>query len=76
LDALAQSARELGVFDAVELIEVECEWAGVPDELALRTLAVLPFVQAMSLSVAANTLFVDAGVLLQLGYTAVQIPPA
>lgn len=73
LDALAQLACELGVFEAVELIEVERERAGVPDELALRTLAVLPFVEAMSLSAAANTLFEDAGVLLQLGYTAVQI---
>lgn len=41
--------------------------------MALRTLAVLPFVEAMSLSAAANTLFEDAGGLLQLGYTAVQI---
>lgn len=73
LDALAHLACELGVFEAVELIEVERERAGVPDELALRTLAVLPFVEAMSLSAAANTLFEDAGVLLQLGYTAVQI---
>jgi len=73
LDALAQLAYELEVFEAVKLIEVERERAGVPDELALRTLAVLPFVEAMSLSAAANTLFEDAGVLLQLGYTAVQI---
>jgi len=73
LDALAQLACELEVFEAVELIEVERERAGVPDELALRTLVVLPFVEAMSLSAAANTLFEDAGVLLQLGYTAVQI---
>lgn len=73
LDALAQLAYELEVFEAVEMIEVERERAGVPDELALRTLAMLPFVEAMSLSAAANTLFEDAGVLLQLGYTAVQI---
>jgi Transposase DDE domain len=73
LDALAQLASELEVLEAVKLIEVERERAGVPDELALRTLAVLPFVEAMSLSAAANTLFEDAGVLLQLGYTAVQI---
>ena len=73
LDALAQLASELEVLEAVRLIEVERERTGVPDELALRTLAVLPFVEAMSLSAAANTLFEDAGVLLQLGYTAVQI---
>ena len=73
LDALAQLAWELEVIEAVNLIEVERERAGVPDELVLRTLAILPFVEAMSLSAAANTLFEDAGVLLQLGYTAVQI---
>jgi hypothetical protein len=73
LDALAQLACELEVLEAVKLIEVERERTGVPDELTLRTLAVLPFVEAMSLSAAANTLFEDAGVLLQLGYTAVQI---
>ena len=73
LDTLAQLACELGVLDAVQLIEVERDRAGVPDELVLRTLAVLPFVEAMSLSAAADTLFEDAGVLLQLGYTAVQI---
>lgn len=73
LDALAQLASELEVLEAVKLIEVERERSGVPDELALRTLAVLPFMEAMRLSAAANTLFEDAGVLLQLGYTAVQI---
>lgn len=73
LDALAQLACELEVLEAVKLIEVERERLGVPDELVLRTMAVLPFVEAMSLSAAANTLFEDAGVLLQLGYTAVQI---
>jgi hypothetical protein len=73
LDALAQLACELGVFEAVDLIEIERERAGIPDELVLHTLAMLPFVEAMSLSAAANTLFEDAGVLLQLGYTAVQI---
>lgn len=73
LDALAQLASELGVLDAVEMIQVERERDGIPDELVLRTLAVLPFVEAMSLSAAADTLFEDAAVLLQLGYTAVQI---
>lgn len=73
MDALAQLACELEVFEAVELIEVERDRAGVPDELALRTRAMLPFVETMSLSAAANALFEDAGVLLQLGYTAMQI---
>jgi hypothetical protein len=62
LDTLAQLARELEVIEAVELIKVYRERSGVPDELTLRTLAVLPFIEAMSLSAAANTLFEDAGV--------------
>jgi hypothetical protein len=73
LDALAHLASELEVLEAVKLIQVEREREGIPDELLLRTLAVLPFVEALSLSAAANTLFEDAAVLLQLGYTAVQI---
>ena len=73
LDALAHLAWELEVLEAVNLIQVEREREGVPDELLLRTLAVLPFVEALSLSAAANTLFEDAAVLLQLGYTAPQI---
>jgi hypothetical protein len=73
LDALAHLAWELEVLEAVNLIQVERERDGVPDELLLRTLAVLPFVEALSLSGAANTLFEDAAVLLQLGYTAIQV---
>lgn len=73
LDALAQLACELGVLEAVAMIEVEREREGIPDEMILRSLAILPFVEALSLSAAANTLFEDAAVLLQLGYTAVQI---
>lgn len=73
LDALAHVAWELGVLDAVKLITVERERKGIPDELLLRTLAVLPFVEALGLSTAAETLFEDAAVLLQLGYTAVQV---
>ena len=73
LDALAHVAWELGVLEAVKLITVEREREGIPDELLLRTLAVLPFVEALGLSTAAETLFEDAAVLLQLGYTAVQV---
>lgn len=73
LDALAYLASELEVLEAVELIEVERERDGIPDGLLLRTLTIMPFVEALSLSAAANTLFEDAAVLLQLGYTAIQI---
>jgi hypothetical protein len=73
LDALTHLACELEVLEAAELIEVEREREGIPDEVLMRTLAILPFVEALSLSAAANTLFEDAAVLLQLGYTAIQI---
>jgi hypothetical protein len=73
LDALAHIAWELDILQAVELIEVERERAGIDDALLLRTLAILPFVEALSLSAAVNTLFEDAAVLLQLGFTAIQI---
>lgn len=73
LDALAHVAYELGVLDAAAAIRVNRQREGIPDELLLRTLAVLPFVEAIGLSAAANTLFEDATVLLQLGYTALQI---
>jgi hypothetical protein len=73
LDVLAHLAAELGILEAVKLIEVQRERAGIPDELLLRTLAVLPFVEATGLSASANTLFEDAGILIQLGYTMVQL---
>ena len=73
LDALAHLAWELGVLEAVKRIRVSREREGIPDELLLRTLAVLPFVEAVGLSTAAETLFEDAAVLLQLGYTARQV---
>jgi len=73
LDALAHLAWELGVLEAVNLIQVERKREGISDELLLRTLAVLPFVEAIGLSAAADTLFEDAAVLLPLGYTALQI---
>jgi hypothetical protein len=47
--------------------------AGVPDELLLRTLATLPFVEAASLSGGSSVLFREPAVLLQLGWAPVQI---
>jgi hypothetical protein len=73
LDVLAHLATELGILEAVKLLKVKRKRAGIPDELLLRTLAVLPFVEAMGLSAAANTLFEDAAILIQLGYTMVQL---
>jgi hypothetical protein len=73
LDVLAHLAAELGILEAVQMLTVKRERAGIPDELLLRTLAVLPFVEALGLSAAANTLFADAAILIQLGYTAIHL---
>ena len=47
--------------------------AGIADELLLRTLATLPFVEQASLSGASEVLFREPAVLLQLGWAPVQI---
>lgn len=70
LDELAHLTAELGVWEALEAIQVSREREGIPDDLLLRTLTVLPFIEAIGLSTAAETLFQDAAILLQLGYTA------
>ncbi len=54
-------------------LEVQRARAGVPDELLLRTLATLPFVEPASLSGAAEVLFREPAVLLQLGWAPLQI---
>lgn len=43
MDTLAHLAAELGVLEAVTLLEVEREREGIPDELLLRTACVLPY---------------------------------
>jgi len=50
--------------------------AGLPDELVLRTLATLPFVDQAPWSGAAEGLFREPAVLLQLGWAPVQIRAA
>ena len=63
LDILAHLAAELGIVEAVQVLTVKRERTGIPDELLLRTLAVLPFVEALGLSASAKTLFCgNAGV--------------
>src|SRR6266480_4942674 len=54
-------------------LEVQRARAGVPDELLLRTLATLPFVEQASLSAGSSVLFREPAVLLQLGWAPVQI---
>ena len=73
LDELVALHEELGIFGIVEQLEVQRKRAGVADELLLRTLATLPFVEQASLSGAAEVLFREPAVLLQLGWAPVQI---
>src|SRR5438477_6641531 len=73
LDELIALHEELGIFAIVEQLEVQRKRAGVPDARLLRTLATMPFVEQASLSGAAEVLFREPAVLLQLGWAPVQI---
>jgi len=73
LDELVALHEELGIFAILDEMEVQRTRAGVPDELRLRTLATLPFVEQASLSGGSSVLFREPAVLLQLGWAPVQI---
>jgi len=73
LDELVALHEELGIFALLDELEVQRERTGIPDDLLLRTLATLPFVEAASLSGASEVLFREPAVLLQLGWAPVQI---
>jgi hypothetical protein len=73
LDELVALHQKLGIFAIVEELEVQRTRAGVADELLLRTLATLPFVEQASLSGASEVLFREPAVLLQLGWAPMQI---
>jgi hypothetical protein len=73
LDELVALHDELGIFAIVDAVEAQRKRAGVSDELLLRTLATLPFVEQASLSGASEVLFREPAVLLQLGWAPVQI---
>jgi hypothetical protein len=73
LDELVALHDELGIFAALDEVEVERERAGLADGLLLRTLATLPFLAEGSLSGAAGALFREPAILLQLGWAPVQI---
>jgi len=73
LDELVALHQEVGIFAILDELEVQRARAGVPDELLLRTLATLPFVEQASLSGASEVLFREPAVLLQLGWAPVQI---
>ena len=73
LDELLHLAIELGVFTALRLIRVNRERKGIPDELLLRLITALPFVEAMGISSASGELFQDAAILLELGFSLRQV---
>ncbi len=73
LDELVALHQELGILAIVEELEVQRARAGIADELLLRTLATLPFVEQASLSGGSEVLFREPAILLQLGWAPVQI---
>src|SRR5438876_9456440 len=73
LDELVALHQDLGILAILDELEVQRARAGVPDELLLRTLATLPFVEQASLSGASEVLFREPAVLLQLGWAPVQV---
>ena len=60
LDELVALHQELGMFAILDELEVQRERTSVPDDLLLRTLATLPFVEQASLSGASEVLFRQA----------------
>jgi predicted RNA binding protein YcfA (HicA-like mRNA interferase family) len=68
LDELVALQEELGIFAILDEVEVQRARAGVADELLVRTLATLPFVEQASLSGGSEVLFREPAVLLQLGW--------
>src|SRR5881275_590984 len=73
LDELVALQEELGIFAILDEVEAQRKRAGVSDELLLRTLATLPFVEQASLSGASEVLFREPAVLLQLGWAPIEI---
>jgi len=68
LEELVALHEELGIFGILDAVEARRARAGVPDELVLRTLATLPFVEQASLSGASEVVLREPAVLLQLGW--------
>src|SRR5579884_3253517 len=73
LHELVALHEELGIFAILEELEVQRARAGVPDELLLRMLATLPFVEQASLSGGSEVLFREPAVLGPLGWAPVHI---
>jgi hypothetical protein len=73
LDELVAFQEELGILAIVDELETQRERAGIADELLLRTLATLPFVEAASLSGGSSVLFREPAVLVHRGWAPVHI---
>ena len=73
LDELVAFHRELGILDLLSELEVDRSRRGIEDGLLLRTLAVLPFLESASLTGAAGQLFGEPALLLELGWSPLQI---
>jgi hypothetical protein len=73
LDELVALHIELGVFEALDALPVTRQREGIADPLLLRTLATLPFLPQAGLGPAAEVLFKEPAVLLQLGWAPAQI---
>src|SRR5437588_9389499 len=73
LDELIALHEELGIFAILDEMEVQRTRTGIPDELLLRTLATLPFVEQASLSGGSEVLFREPAILLQLGWAPAHI---
>jgi len=73
VDELVALHDELGILDALDGVVTQRQRAGLADALLLRTLATLPFLAEASLGGAAEALFREPAILLQLGWAPVQI---
>jgi hypothetical protein len=73
LDELVALHEELGAFAALADVPSGRARTGLDDALLLRTLAVLPFVGNTGLRGVTDQLFRDPAILLQLGWSPVQI---
>ena len=73
LDELIALHDELGVFDALGEVKYQRQRAGSEYELQLRTIEVLPVLEAGSLSGAVRQLFQEPAILLHLGWSPLQL---
>ena len=73
LEELVALSVELKTFEMLDALSVHRQREGIADLLLLHTLAVLPFLAAGSLDGSARSLFAEPAILLQLGYSPVEL---